>query len=731
LRSRDVLPDLIHRFVSSAAIGVTSAIIGVFALGWNATAAETSDDPFGYLEDAADPRTQAFYREQEAAARTALDAIPGRAEMLARIRALGEASPAVSSIALGGNRVFYLRRDARRAQAVLCMRDSLTAPERELVDPARFDRGGSSAAISWISPAPDGRHVAYGLALGGSALMRVHSVDARADLPLEIDRARFNEELAWSADGRAFFYTRVPEANPPGRRHANLRVYRHVLGRDTARDEIVFAPGVGGAREVPEEARITLHVPAESRYAFALVRDGVSREAALHVTEQRALAEGRPHWRRLAGAGDGVLDVIGWHDDLYVLSQAGAPRHRVLRIKATAPALAGAQVLVPEGEIVIAAIALARDALYLRTMLGGVDRLERVPIGLLGNTRTTEFIRIPFDNAITEMVAQPRVSGVLLRLQGWIEPPAVVQVEARGGNVRDTRLQAPAAVDFSAMDEVRLYAATPDGARIPVTLLYRKSTRLSGDHPTLLMAEGAYGLPVRPRFDPARLAWLERGGVIAIAHVRGGGEYGEAWHRAGRGAAKANSVVDFLSVAEFLVRYGFTQPRRLAAEGNRAGAIPAAVAALRRPELFAALVTRAPLADLTALGRMADGAAELPEFGAPANAESQDRLREVSAYHAVREGTPGPAALITAVHGDARVDAWQAAKLAARLQAAHPRTMVLLLGDDGSRPTHDVELADTYSFLLAQMGEPGFAPPPPAPPPPATPVKDLTPAPLS
>ena len=710
---------------------MASAIIGVLAFGLGAIAAEPIEDPFSYLEDAADARTAAFYREQDAAARAKLDAIPGRAEMLGRIRALREASSTVSSIALAGNRVFYLRHDPRRGAAVLCMRDSLTSPERELVDPVRFDGNGAAATIEWLSPAPDGRHVAYGVALGERVVLRVHSVDAHADLPLEIDRARFNEDLEWAQDSRSFFYARVPESNPKGRRHANVRIYRHQLGRETARDEIVFAPGVGGARDVPEEARVRIHVPLEGRYAYALVREGVSRDAALHVTEERALADGHPHWRKLADASEGVLDAIAWHDDLFILTQGGAPRHKVLRAKASAASLTGARVVVPEGDTVVAGIALARDALYLRTMLGGVDRLERVPIGLLGNTKTPEFIRIPFDNAITQLVAQPRTPGALLRLQGWIEAPTVVQVEARGGNIRDTRLQPPSPVDFSAIDEVRLYAATADGARIPVTLLYKKTTKLTGDHPTILYAEGAYGIPVRPWFDPGRLAWVERGGVIAIAHVRGGGEYGEAWHRAARGAAKSTSVGDFVTVAEFLVRYGFTQPKRLAAWGDGAGAIPAAVAALGRAGAFAAFVTRAPLADASAIDRMADGLALVPEFGASNNPEARERLRGVSPYFYARENPEAPAALVTAVPGDARFDAWQAAKLVARLQASNPARAALLKSGDGARPRSDADLADMYAFLLAQMGEPGFAPPPPPPPPPAEPAKDPTPAPRS
>jgi prolyl oligopeptidase len=711
-----------RRWLSSAAIGAASAVIGVLAFDVAAIAAEP-EDPLQYLEDARDPRTVAFYAEQGAAARGKLDAIPGRAELLARIRALSQSGVTISSLALTpSGRLFYLRQDPRRAHPTLCVRESLNSPERELLDPARFDRGDATARIEWHSPAPDGRHVAYGIAVGegGDAVLRVLAVDSRQDLPGEIDRARFNESLAWHPDAHSFYYARYPEGNPKERLYARQRIYRHVLGREAARDEIVFAPGVGGARDVPDELRAWLHVPSESSYAYAIAREGVARELAVHVTDQKSLAAGRPQWRKLAGVEDEVLAVTGWHDELYLLSRRNAPRHRVLRMKGSA-ALSSARVVVKETDVVIDAMALAQDALYLRMMLGGVDRLERVALGLLGGAKAPEFVRVPFDNAIAEMVGHPRTPGVLLRLQGWIEAPAVVQVEARTGNIRDTRVQPRWPLDFSAIDEVRLYATGPDGTRIPVTLLYRKSTRLTGDNPTLLVADGVYGEPVRPRFDAARLAWLERGGVFAIAHVRGGGEYGSAWHLAGRGAAKANGVQDFIAVAEFLVRYGFTAPARLAASGSGAGAIPAAVAAARRPELFGVLVVRTPLADLLRYERMADGAAQVPELGSAASPAGAERLRAVSAYHFVKAGVAYPAALVTAAP-DPHVESWQAAKLAASLaQANEGLRPVLLKIDDGARPRHDENLADTYAFLLAQMGDPAFAPPAPPPPEPMGP----------
>jgi prolyl oligopeptidase len=219
-------------------------------------------------------------------------------------------------------------------------------------------------------------------------------------------------------------------------------------------------------------------------------------------------------------------------------------------------------------------------------------------------------------------------------------------------------------------------------------------------------------------FDAARLAWLERGGVFAIAHVRGGGEYGEAWHEAGRGAMKINTIQDFISVAEFLVRYGFTSPAKLAIMGRGAGGIPVGGALVRRPELFAAMVAQSPVMDMLRFEHSADGPANVPEFGSAATPQGAAALRVTSSYHQVKDGTPYPAALFTTGYNDARVDPWQPAKMAARLQAANPRGKPVLLRVDfesghqqgTARARRLEELADIYSFVLWQVGDPLFQP---------------------
>lgn len=692
----------------------------LLVIAFAAHAADAPGDPLRYLEDMDDARSQSWIKDESERARAALDAIPGRAKMLARIRELSDSTAVVSRLTLAGKRLFYLKLASPHAQPVLCMREGLDGAEHEVLDPANFLKGEGRGAIDWFVPSPDGRYVAVGGSARGTgeSVLRVLDVEAGRPLPFEIDRARFNENLAWHPDGHSFYYSRIPEGQSGAKRYANIRVYRHVIGRETSHDEVVFGAGVGGARDVPEFSHPSLHVPLEGRYAYAIVRDGERREFAVHVTDLTALASGKPRWRKIVGVEDEVTDIEGWRGDLFLLTHRNAPRHRVLRMKAN-DSLAQAKQVVPQGDSVIDSMTLAHDALYLRTMVGGIDRLERVPIGLLG-TKAPEFLRTPFDNAITQIVADARLPGAMLLIQGWIDPPRVVQVEPKYGEIRETRVIAKSRADFGQMDVVRLYATAADNVKIPVTLFYRKGTQLDRRNPTLVSAYGSHGATYSPDFDARRLAWLERGGVIAIAHVRGGGEFGEGWHEAGRGRNKATTITDFITCIDFLESYGFTSPERMAIEGRGAGGIAVGGALVRRPDLFTAAVARVPLTDMLRYEAMPMGPFSVPEFGSAATPEGVEQLRAISAYENVKDGTPYPAVLLTAGLNDARVSPWQAAKMAARLQQATTSGKPVLLrmdmeGGHGSgtpRDRSDEELADIYSFLLWQMGDPEFQPKP-------------------
>jgi prolyl oligopeptidase len=289
-------------------------------------------DPYRWLEDAKSEEVNAFFRAQGGYARGELDRIPGRADLLRRIRELSDAATTVTDVRLEAGKVFYLKLAPGKSSPALCVRDGFAGPERVLVDPEKYAQGETRAAINWYSPAPDAMHVAVGISAGGSedAVLRVVDSPGGKDTGVAIDRARFNPSLGWHPDGRSFYYARTPAGvTETAKRAANIRVYRHMLGRESAKDEIVFAAGVGGARDVPEFVYPSIVVPEESKFAYAIAREGVRREIAVHATPVKDLAAGAPKWTKVIAMTDDVTAIEGYKDDLYVLTHKGAPRYKV------------------------------------------------------------------------------------------------------------------------------------------------------------------------------------------------------------------------------------------------------------------------------------------------------------------------------------------------------------------------------------------------------------------
>ena len=682
----------------------------------------TVADPFRWLEQQDSPDVQATFKAQAEFTRGVLESLPGRKKLLDRIIELSQATATVTDVKIASGRAFYLKLAPGDRTQKLMTRDIAAGAERVLIDPHRAGEGAQEPAINWYQPAPDGRHVAYGMSAGGSedATLYVVETSSGRDLGIRLPRARFNSRLAWSQDGSAFFYARylegVAEAN---KRYDDIRVYRHVLGRAAKDDELVFGRGVGGALGMPVQIYPRLLIPVESKYAYAIATEGVKRELFVYQAPIRSLGEGKPQWHRIADPADEITQFEAWSDDLYALSHKGAPRFRVLHATASKPEFAAAKVIVPEDHGVWRSFVVAQDGLYLAEMLGGLDRLWRVSFSRwrLGEKKT-EFLKLPFDVVISQMVADPRRPGVILRLQSWAEAPAIVSLDARTSNLANLGWQPKSPIDFSEIDEVRMNATSFDGTEIPVSLVYRKSTMLSGDNPTLLTGYGSYGTSVTPTFDATRLAWLERGGILAFAHIRGGGEYGEPWHKGGQKANKTNTIKDFIACAEFLVKYGFTSPKRLAIQGGSAGGIPMGGALTQRPELFAAAIGRVPVTDMVRIETTPNGPPNIPEFGSTATPEGFNALLAMSPYHHVKDGVAYPGVLLTTGINDPRVDPWQAAKLAARLQAASSSGKPVLLrvdygaghGMGSSRQSRVEELADIYSFLFWQFGREEFQP---------------------
>ncbi len=686
-------------------------------------------DAYRYMEDLKDPEVGAYLRAQGEFARRSLDALPGRKAMLERINALSAWSAAISDVQVAGEgaqpRVFYFKLSPGDATRKLFVREGYTGTERLLFDPAAISQPGLTFAIVSFVASPDGRHAAIAVAAGGSEETSLRIVDAMTgkDSGVSIDRIGFAAETSWAPDSKAFFYNRLPDAaaGVAGNRYQRSMVYRHVPGRALDKDEQVFGPGLDTRIPFADIDIPGVRMTADGKFIVGQIRHGRQSEVTLYVANVMTFSQGQT-WRKAVDRQDEVTSFAVHDNALYLLTHKDAPHYKVVRTGLQRPEFDKATTIVPNGDTVIRELAVAQDALYIRELSAGLDRLQRLNFSQsVFSGGKLEFVRLPFDLAIREMTASPRRSGALLRLEGWTEAPRYTHIEERSGNLIDTRLQPKSTLDYDAIDEVRLMATAKDGTKIPLSLMYRKGTTLNANRPTLLRAYGAYGVTQAAAFSPTALAWLERGGILGTCHVRGGGEYGEAWHKGGQKLSKANSWQDLIACSEYLNERKFTRKAKLALQGEGAGGIAVGRAFTERPDLFAAAVSAAGVFDALRAEFAPAGPSSIAEFGSVKTAEGIRALMAMSSLHQVKDGARYPALLLMHGLNDSTVEPWQSAKMAARLQAATAADrdadpVLLRLDYDGghgpgsSRAQHNAEIADVYSFLLWQFGDPAFQP---------------------
>ena len=668
-------------------------------------------DPYRWMETPGSPELLAWMRGQDAYTRSVLSRLPTRQALFARIHELGSAGEVVREVQRGGERVFALRRGTGANSYKLVVRDRPDGKERVLIDPDAMDARGTHYAIDWYQASPDGARVAYGISPGGSEQSVLHVLDAASgkDLGESIDRTQVAHP-AWLPDGTGFFYTRLQKLAPgagPLDHYLLPKSYLHRLGTDAEKDPPLLGKGVVPDLQLSESDVPYLWVQPGSRWAIAVIERGARPESSFYATPIGQAMKPGAQWALVGELDQGIADVVLSGDDLYLLSHRDAPRSRVLRVSLGETDAAHAEVIVPEGRGVLQQILAASDALYLIELDGGLNRLRRIPYG-----GKPEAIALPFEGSIRGASTAPDLPGIWLRAESWTRAPVWLRL-AGSGPFADAGLVAPSRIDTSAFTSLEVSVPSTDGAQVPLSIVLRKDAPRDGRRPTLMNAYGAYGASLTPGFVPSRLAWLERGGVLAIAHVRGGGEFGEEWHQAGRLDRKQHTIDDFLACARYLIAAGFTSAEKLAGEGGSAGGITIGNALVQAPELFAAALIRVGDTNTLRVEFATDGPANAAEYGSVKTEPGFRALLAVDAFHHVRDGTRYPAVMLTSGANDPRVGVYQPAKMAARLQAASSSGKPVLLrvdfdaghGVGSSRAQSEQQLADEFAFLLWQMGE--------------------------
>ena len=691
-------------------------------------------DPYRYMEDLESDEVQQWLRLQNDYARAILAKIPGRQALLDRIGALQKSSPALTSNVrhYPGDVYFYLKFSADEDVARLYTRRGLHGEERLVADPTKIllapaNRSKGAAVIFQYTPSWDLKYVALTLLVGGAEHdMELHVVETATgketgDIAEQAEPPDFEDRVPfWLPDNRSIVYGRHQKLSPDApviEQQQKYRSYLHVLGTDSARDKPVFGYGAVASIDIDPNHYSWAVAEPDSKFVLGFVDAGTMLNKALYIEPIQAL--GGPHsaWSKVADFSDDVKYAVVHGDDLYLLSYKGAPRYKILRTSARNPDLLTAETVVPSGEAVVTGMFGGSDALYVQLLDGGVDHLLRIPYG---TGPKTEHVALPFEGGIEYAYADPRVPGAILAMTSWTRSSRIYSWDRKSRRVVDTGLQPPGPNDDPAGIETKeVKVRSQDGTLIPLSIVAPKDLKRDASHAAHLTGYGNYGNVERPFFNPLMIALYERGGIFATCHARGGGEYGEEWHAAGKGANKANSWRDFIACAEYLVAQGYTSPAHMSCMGVSGGGILVGRAATERPDLFAAVIDWVGVTDMLRLETMATGAANIPEFGSVKTESGFHDLYAMSAYHHVKDGVPYPAFLITTGINDPRVDPWQPAKMAARLQAATSSGKPVLLrvdyagghGNIGNTASQfDELLADTMSFEFWQLGVPEFQP---------------------
>ncbi len=686
---------------------------------------ETTVDPYRYMEDFHNPLVQEWVKGQAEFATNTLKTIRGRDALLAQIAELDAGTPyTISNITCRPNGdLFYFKQAASENVAKVFLRDGKTSQERLLIDPETFPKANADDhfTISFFRVSPNGSQLLYGFAASGSeeTTLKVFDLLTNEDLPLAINRIEAEYALpSWMPDGKSFTYSRRREIAadaPPTEGYKFTQAFRYTIGDANEKATMIFAHGANGSPAMAEMDFPAVILPAGSTWALGQVKHGDETDMSLYVTPQTALGSPHVEWVKICDRTDQVTGYAVRGDDIYLLCAQNAPRFKVIRTSLREPCLAKAETIVPSGEYVVDSLAVAQDALYVDVLQGVSSQILRIPFEA---NAPTETITLPADEPSgTVAVAHPEIPGVMIRTRSWTQTGHLYQYDPVARSLSETGLQPQGKYDSpDFLTSVEFMVTSHDGVKVPLSIIHRKDIRLDGSNPTLLSGYGAYGFTLPMRYDPISLAWLQRGGVLAFAHTRGGGAFGKQWHHAGRKQTKANTWKDFIACGEYLVQKGYTSPSKLAGKGGSAGGILIGRAITERPDLFAAAQISVGCTDMLRFESTMNGPPNIPEFGTIQKADEFRSLLAMSTFHHIQNGVKYPAVILTHGINDPRVEPWQSAKTTARLQAASSSGKPILFrvdyhsghGIGSTKKQRQEELADVWSFLLWQFGDASF-----------------------
>jgi len=664
----------------------------------------TVADDYRWLENWDNPDVQKWSDQQNNYTRSFLDQLPDRQPVARRLQELmGDESPEYYNLCYRGGLLFALKHQPPHEQPFLV---ALSSPDDLSTEKTVLDLNvlnpEATTAIDFFVPSHDGRLVAVSLSEKGSERGDVHvyvtaTGEKLDDLVPYVNGPTAGGDVAWEIDGAGFYYTRYPRQGerPPEELSFFQQVYYHRLGTPTEED--TYAIG----EEFPNIAEIELDVSDDGRLFLATVSNGDGGEYA-HYLKSNSDA-----WIQVTQFKDLIPKIVmGVDNSLYLLSNNGTPRGRLLHLPPGQTLISKAVEVIAESDVTIKEFLPTASKMYVVDLAGGPRQIRILDLD--GSEMTSIPVEpITYVGNLTPMGED----DILLCSRSYLEPSAWYSYDPETNRLSRTSMYKTSPAKFEDTEVVREFATSKDGTKVPLNIIRRKDIKLDGQNPTILYGYGGYGISLSPSFDASRRLWLDQGGVYAIANLRGGGEFGEAWHLAGNLTNKQNVFDDFNACAEFLIKSGYTSPEKLAIEGGSNGGLLMGAALTQRPELYSAVVSRAGIYDMLRVELDPNGVFNITEFGTVTNPDHFAALLAYSPFHNVVEGTAYPGVLFTTGQHDGRVNPSQSRKMTAALQTATVSKRPILLrtssttghGRGTALSEKIATKTDVYTFVLNQL----------------------------
>jgi prolyl oligopeptidase len=657
-------------------------------------------DPYRWLEDAADPQVQAWTKAHNQRTRDFLGQLPTLEKIKARLTELWN-FPKYESIHKKGERYYFTKNDGLQNQAALYLQFGLHGKPRLLLDPNDFSEDGTVALMSQ-SYSPNGSKLAYATAASGSDWQQIHLLDVDTETPYAevLEHCKF-ASVAWAADGRGFYYNRLSETDNAWADVTDLlsQVWFHTLGTPQSADTLIYQnPADPGLRYWP-------YFTEDKNYLVLATSRGTDRRNGLYLRR-----EGRESdFLRLVEEGEAKFEPAGNLGSIfYLLTDLDAPLGRVIAVDVKNPGREHWAEIIPQGMEALANVSLwgghlvvvkNRDAYNLIEIYNLEGQyLREIPLPTMG---TVELLEGGMDDP-----------EMFLSFESFLYPCTLFRYDLETGEFAPF---GASALDFNsaAYETEQVFYPSKDGTRIPMFLTHKKDMEKNGDNPTILYAYGGFTLSQTPFFNVWNLVWLEMGGVFALANIRGGNEYGEAWHQAGMLENKQNVFDDFIAGAEWLIAEGYTRTEKLAIEGRSNGGLLTSACIVQRPDLYGAVLCWVPVTDMLRYHKFTVGRFWTPEYG---NAEENPAhfkfLYAYSPLHNIKEGIAYPPIIVTTGDTDDRVVPAHSKKFMAELLAKtagegpHLLRIDLKAGHKLGKPTYKLieEHADVWAFVAYALG---------------------------